>query len=171
MGKTVLSWNFIISVLVISILYIGIFAFIMNGSLIIDTLTGNFPLDYKFNLTFALIQGVWTSMGGFGFVILLFTALLTGANLTLLWQYLRSVKGFKNLHIVASGNVALGLVGSGCAACGLPLLSLLGLTGSLLYLPFHGKELSYIAILLLIISFFLLIKSVQKNQLCKVQAR
>lgn len=171
MKKLIFTWHFFVQVFIISLLYIAIFAFIMNSSLIVDALTGSFSLEYKFSLISALIQGVWTSMGGAGFIILTFTALLTGANLALLWQYIRAVKGFKNLHIVMSGNVVLGLVGSGCAACGLPLLSLLGLSGVILYLPFHGTELSYIAIFLLLISFFLLMRSVQQSQACKVPVR
>lgn len=171
MKNIVLSQKFLVPTLLVAIIYSIAVTYAMNGSLIIDTVIGEFSLQYKVSLLLALIQGMWTSMNGVGIVVLLLTAFLTGANLTLLWQHIRSIKGFKNLHVVVGGNSLLGLIGSGCAACGLPILSILGLSGSIIYLPFHGAELSYVAVILLSISFYLLTRSNFQKQLCAIPAR
>jgi hypothetical protein len=171
MKKILLSSKFVVPTIGIAILYSIAITYAMNAQLIIDTLVGSFSLQYKITILFVLLQGMWTAMNGFGIVILCLTAILTGANLTFLWQNAKAMKGVKNLHFVVGGNSLLGVFASGCAACGLPILSLLGISGSILYLPLHGVELSYLAVILLSISFFLLIRSNQQKQLCLVPAK
>lgn len=156
---------FIASVYVISVVYL------MNGRLVRETLIGNFPLDYKFNLMVALLAGMWTAMTGAGLFILLTTALLTGINLMLVFQRLALLRSAGNLHLVVGGSSLLGIVGSGCAACGLPVLALLGLSGSVAYLPFRGTELSIIAVIMLSISFYLMVKSNNQAKVCQINIR
>ncbi|EKD65347.1 MAG: hypothetical protein ACD_50C00115G0005 [uncultured bacterium] len=75
------------------------------------------------------------------------------------------------LVALVGGNTLLGIAGSGCAACGLPVFSILGLSGSILALPFHGLELSYLAVVLLSISFYLLLRSVFEKEYCAIPLR
>lgn len=171
MKEIILKPNFLFPSLVISSIYLVITTFLMNGGLVKDTILGAYSLQYKINLLFALLQGMWTAMNGTGLLVLALTAILTGANLTLLWQRIRQIRSFNNLHFVVGGNSLLGIVGSGCAACGLPVLSLLGLSGSIIYLPFRGAELSYLAVLLLSISFFLLLRSSLEQQSCMIPVK
>lgn len=138
----------------------------MNTGFLKDTLFGEYNIFYKLKISFTLIQGMWTAMSGFGLTMLFLVALLTGANLTLLFSKILMLKNNKSLKLVVGGNTLLGIAGSGCAACGLPILSLLGLGGSVMYLPFRGQELSYISLILLLISFYLLVKNY--NQTCKI---
>lgn len=139
----------------------------MNNDLAKDTFNGNYGLDYKIRILISLTQGMWTSMSGIGFSLLIVTALLTGANLTLLSQKIKNLKGQGRLRFVAGGSSLLGIVGSGCVACGLPVLAILGLSGSVAFLPLRGAELSYLAVLMLTASFYLLIKTNTK-QACKI---
>ena len=140
----------------------------MNIRLVQDTVFGSFSAAYKLSLLSALLQGMWTAMNGSGIILLFLTAILTGANLTLLVRQIKLLHRAQNLHFVVGGNTLLGLVGSGCAACSLPILSLLGLSGSIIYLPFRGAEISYLAVILLSISFYLLLKSVFEKEYCVV---
>ena len=81
------------------------------------------------------------------------------------------IGGIRNVHIVAGSGSLLGIIGSGCAACGLPIISLLGLTGSIMYLPFHGSELSVISIVLLSLSFYAMIKAItQSKRSCDINS-
>ena len=112
---------------------------------------------------------MWTAMSGPGLMVLFLVAFLTGANLTLLFGKVNLLKNNKSLRLVVGGNSLFGIVGSGCAACGLPILSLLGLSGSVMYLPFRGAEISYISLVLLVISFYLLIKN--SNQACTLEQK
>jgi len=171
MRKILTSLSFLLPTVVIAIIYILFTTYLMNLRLVLDTLIGSFSLTYKFDLMLALLGGMWTAMSGAGLVILFSTAVLTGANLTLLFKQLKMLKHAQNLHFVVGGNTILGLVGSGCAACGLPVLALLGLSGSIIYLPLRGAEISYLAVILLSISFYLLLRSVFEKEYCAIPSR
>jgi len=156
---TLFSKKFIIPTLIITFLYIIVITYSMNVRILRDTLLGDYAIFYKLKLLYSLLQGMWTAMSGSGLVMLFLIALLTGANLTLLLSKVSLLKNNKSLQLVVGGNSLFGIVGSGCAACGLPILSLLGLGGSVMYLPYHGAELSYISFMLLVTSLYLLLKN------------
>lgn len=161
----------IVSSLIIAAVYILFTVLMMNGRLILETLPGKFPFDYKFNLMLALLAGMWTSMTGAGLFILFITAILTGINLTLVFQKLSLLQSSGKLHIMVGGSSVLGIVGSGCAACGLPILALLGLSGSVAYLPFKGTELSIISVVMLSMSLYLMVKSNSQAKVCQLEVR
>jgi len=166
---TLFSRRFIIPTLSIAFLYIIVITYSMNVRILKDTLWGDYDVTYKLKLLFSLLKGMWTAMSGPGLTVLFLVALLTGANLTLFFGKVNLLKNNKNLRLVVGGNSLLGIVGSGCAACGLPILSLLGLSGSVMYLPFRGAEISYISLILLMVSFYLLIKN--SNQTCTLEKK
>ncbi len=143
----------------------------MNFRLATDTISGNYPLTYKLSVSFSLLQGMWTSMSSIALTMLIITSFLTGANVTLILQRLFFLRKLGNLHIMVGGSTLLGLVAGGCASCGLPVIALLGLSGSVAYLPFRGSELSYIAVLLLSVSFFVLLKSNMRENICDIPAK
>lgn len=161
---TLFSKRFIIPTLVITFIYVILITYSMNVNILRGTLFGEYSIVYKLQLLFSLLEGMWTAMSGFGLTMLFLIALLTGANLTLLFSKIMLLKNFKKLQLLVGGNSILGIVGSGCATCGLPILSLLGLSGSVMYLPYRGAEISYILLVLLTISFYLLVKNT--NQAC-----
>ncbi len=163
---TLFSKRFVIPTLTITFLYVILIIYSMNVRILRDTLFGDYDTLYKLRLLFSLLQGMWTAMSGSGLVMLFLIALLTGANLTLLFSKIKMLKNSKRLRLVVGGNSLFGIVGSGCAACGLPILSLLGLGGSVMYLPLRGVELSYISFILLSVSLYLLLKN--SNQACSL---
>lgn len=157
----------IIASTLIATAYLVIITFLMNSNLLITTLVGNYDIDYKFKIFTSLFLGMWNSMSGTGFTLLIVTAILTGINLSLLGKKLKNLKKQGNLKLVVGGSTLIGIVGSGCASCGLPILALLGLSGSIAYLPFRGMELSYLAVILLLFSLYHLIKANNKNE-CEI---
>ncbi|CAN5140710.1 hypothetical protein BH11PAT1_BH11PAT1_5830 [soil metagenome] len=163
----VLSRRFLLPTIAIAIIYIVLVTYSMNIAIIKDTLLGEYSIFYKVKLMTVLLEGMWTAMSPSGLIALFLVAILTGANLTFVAEKFTTLKKFDKLHMVIGGNSLLGIVGSGCAACGLPILSLFGLSGSIMYLPFHGAELSYISIIFLGISLYLLIKG--QNQACAIE--
>jgi len=167
MNKRLFSTQLITSTIIISSLYLISITLLMNSSLARNTFTGDYGLDYKIRIFISLLQGMWTSMSGIGFFLLIVTALLTGANLSLLLLKIKSLKEQGNLRFVVGGSSLLGVVGSGCAACGLPILALLGLGGSVAYLPLKGMELSYLSVLLLLVSFYVLTRT-NTQQSCNI---
>jgi len=168
MREILFSPKFLIPTISIASIYVLSTTYLMNSRLVIDTLIGSFSFTYKASLMLALLGGMWTAMSGNALVLLFLTAVLTGANLTLLLRQINLLREAQGLHFVVGGNTLLGLAGSGCAACGLPVLSILGLSGSVIYLPLRGTELSYLAIILLSISFYLLLRSVYEKEYCQI---
>lgn len=157
--------------LITSVLYILIAIYMMNGELVRDTLLGSFSLQYKFELMIALLQGMWTAMSGAGIFILVTIALLTGINLALLFQRFSILRKSGNIHFIAGGGSIFGIVSSGCVTCGLPVLALLGLSGSVVYLPLKGVELSFISILLLVGSLTWIVQTNKSTKICKLELR
>lgn len=159
-----LSMKNLSSTLIISIIYLISITLLMNSSLAQDTFFGNYGLDYKARILVSLIQGMWTSMTGIGIVILIVTSILIGANFTLLVKKIKDLRGQGPLHLVVGGSSILSIISSGCAACGLPILALLGIAGSLGIL---GFGLSYLAVFMLSISLYLLLKTKTKQD-CRI---
>lgn len=166
-----LFWNkkFILLSLLIALAYLIVTTYLMNVGLVSDTLLGDYPLTYKWNLMVALLGGMWTAMTRTGLLLLIATGILTGANIVLVFQRVKTLRSSGKLGIAVGGSSVLGIVGSGCATCGLPILALLGFSGSLAFLPFRGTELSWLSIILLGLSFYLLVKSYLQSQVCKVE--
>ncbi|MCL4353691.1 hypothetical protein M1615_04515 [Patescibacteria group bacterium] len=153
------SKKLIIAALLVAIVYVISVVWLMNFSLVLMTVLGNFPIEYKFKILFVLLKGMWVAMTHTALFLLLFTAFLTGINIVLIGKRIIKMKRLKNIHYIAGLGSLFGIIGSGCAACGLPIISLLGLSGSIAYLPLHGTELSYLAVALLLISLVFMIKS------------
>lgn len=166
--KILWTKNVIIPTLLIAALYVMATVYLMNTSLVKDTIFGVHSLSYKWNLLTALLAGMWTVMSKLSLMLLVIVAILTGANLTLLVQRLRSIRASGRMSFMVGGSSLLGIVGSGCASCGLPILAFLGLSGAIFYLPFQGLELSVFATILLSVSLYPLIKQSSNQSVCAV---
>jgi len=162
------SKKILIPTIIIAILYVVATVYLMNAGLVKDTIFGSHSLSYKWNLLVALLAGMWTAMSTLSLVLLIIVAILTGANLTLVSQRLRTIRASGKMSFVVGGSSLLGIVGSGCASCGLPILAFLGLSGAIFYLPFQGLELSVLAIILLSVSLYFLIRQSTKQEVCTV---
>lgn len=141
----------------IAFLYLLLTVFLMNFALAKDILLNAYPLTYKVTISYNLILGMWTSMAHQTLFLLVLIAFLSGLNLTLLAQKISSLKYAKGLQFTVGGGTILGIAGAGCVSCGLPILSLLGLSAS--FLPFRGEEFLFIAAVLLSMSVYFLVKS------------
>ncbi len=158
MLRSVLNRQFFISAVAIAALYLLLNVYFTNYSLINQTYFGSHNLIYKMNISLALLEGLFTAMSGFNLTVLVLMSLLTGANMVLVYRNLRLNLAKQRVHMVFGISSLLGTAGSGCASCGLPLLGLLGISGSVGHLPFKGAEVSLIALGLLSISFIVLLK-------------
>ncbi len=168
--KEIWSKKILIPTLLIAALYVMATVYLMNAGLVKDTIFGVHALSYKWNLLVALLLGMWTIMSKLSLMLLMIVAILTGANLTIVVQRLQVIRASRKMSFTVGGSSLLGIVGSGCASCGLPILAFLGLSGAIFYLPFQGLELSVLAILLLSVSLYFLIKQSTKQTVCAVDA-
>lgn len=154
----------------IAILYVIATIYLMNAALVKDTIVGDHSFAYRWNLLIALLGGIQTAMTGVGFTLLIITALLTGATLVLTAERFRTIRDSGGAHLVVGGSSLIGIVGSGCASCGIPLLALFGLSGAIAYLPFQGTEISVIAVILLLVSLYVLLKDSPRIAACEAQS-
>lgn len=101
-------------------------------------------------------------------------AVLFGINVSLLWYYVararRISRSDRTLTLTGVGGFISGLFGIGCAACGTIVLSgflkLLGIAWLVAYLPLHGAEFGLVAIVLLGVTTYLLIRRINDPLLC-----
>lgn len=166
--NSIWSRKLIIPAVIIAALYIVATIYLMNAGLVKDTIFGSHSLSYKWSLLIALLAGMWTAMSKLSLLLLVVVAILTGVNLTLVVQRLQTIRASGKVNFVVGGSLLLGIVGSGCASCGLPILAFLGLSGAIFYLPFQGLELSVLAIALLSFSLYTLIQQREKQAVCDV---
>ncbi|MDP2838294.1 MAG: hypothetical protein Q8O53_03410 [Candidatus Moranbacteria bacterium] len=166
--REIWSQKIIIPALIIAILYVVATVYLMNASLVKDTLFGIQSTSYKWNILIALLGGMWTAMSGLSLFLLTTVAMLTGLNLVLTLERIRSIRSSGKMHLAIGGSSILGIVGSGCASCGLPILALLGFGGAA-YLPFQGMELSLVAIAFLSVSLYVLVRGRTRQLLCVVE--
>lgn len=171
MLQTIFTKKFIVSAILLAAVYLILSVYLMNLALVKLTIIGNYSIAYKLSLLIALLGGMLTAMAGTGLLLLILTAFLTGANLILISKRISTLKSSGKLHWVVGGSTLLGIAGSGCAACGLPVIALLGLSGSIAFLPFRGSEISFFSLILLSISFYLLLKSYKEQISCKIDLR
>lgn len=166
--KEIFSKNILIPAVLMALLYVVATIYLMNASLVKDALLGDHSLGYKWNLLVALLAGMWTAMSRLSLMLLVIVAIFTGLNLVLTIQRLHTLRASGKIHLAVGGSSLLGIVGSGCASCGLPVLALVGLSGAIAYFPFREVELSIIAISLLGSSLYFLLKGRTKEKVCEV---
>ncbi len=155
--------------IVISVFYILLFTYFRNFNLVNTTLINNTPILYKIKLFSILIEGLSSTMTQVGLLLMFLTGFLIGLNLTLMFQKVAFLKQAGSVKFVAGGSSFFGVISGGCASCGLPVLSLFGLSGAVAYLPFKGVELPYISLILLSASLFFLLRNKTQLQVCEVK--
>lgn len=162
------SKKILIPTVIVAALYVVATIYLMNAGLVKDTIFGSHSLSYKWNLLVALLAGMWTAMSRLSLFLLVVVAIMTGANLTMVAQQFQTIRASGKMSLTVGGSSLLGIVGSGCASCGLPILAFLGLSGAIFYLPFQGIELSVLAIVLLCTSLYVLIRQRTKQAVCDI---
>ncbi len=150
---------------VIYFLTYELLATIIQGfSLFSSFYTTMLPLLKKIQVTPYLFESAF--LGNTHLVTTLQTliALLFAANLTLITGRMHSLKD-RSLK-VGTGASIIALAVAGCSACGISLISLLGLSSALITLPFHGKEILVLTIGILAVTFVYNFQALTKS--CKI---
>ncbi|MEK6858537.1 MAG: hypothetical protein AABX53_01335 [Nanoarchaeota archaeon] len=102
------------------------------------------------------------------YTTMIIITVLTALLITLL-VFRAEVAATKKVGVMSGLGIALGIVAPGCAACGVGLLALIGISGSALaLLPFKGLELSIIAIGILYVAIYSLTQRLRSCDVCKI---
>jgi hypothetical protein len=98
---------------------------------------------------YILAIGFWHTVKLHSFVSLVFISIALGMLLSLMMYKIRAgnTKSNKKVGLFGGIGIFLAALAPGCAACGVGLLSILGLNAAFLsFLPFDGLEISILAI-------------------------
>jgi len=144
---------------VASVLSLTGFVVSLNVSLVLAVVVGgSLPLGSRLTILAELYPFVGTSFSPAQGLLLVAVAGLTGVDVAMATYHFRE----HGLNVQQGGagaaGVVLGTLGAGCAACGsavlVGLLSLLGVTGGLLFLPLEGLEFALGAVVVLTLSIY-----------------
>jgi len=131
----------------------------LNLALVGDVVIGgSLPLSARITILLELYPFVGTSFGVPDGLLLYVVAALSGVDVAMaVYHFREHGVGLREGSTGAAGLV-LGFLGAGCAACGsavlLGLLSLLGVSTSLLFLPLEGLEFAAGAVVVLTLSIY-----------------
>jgi hypothetical protein len=131
----------------------------LNVRFVTDVVVGgSLPLASRLTIMAELYPFVGTSFGPAQGTLLVVVALLTGLDVAMATYHFREHGLDLQQGGAGAAGVILGTLGAGCAACGsavlLGLLSLLGVSTSLLFLPLDGLEFALGALVVLTLSIY-----------------
>jgi len=142
----------------VAVAALSLFVFSLNAPLVGFAVTGALPLGDRVALLvrqFPFLGPAFTPLQG---VLLVGVAALTGVDVAMATYHFREHGVSLRQGGTGAAGVVLGTLGAGCAACGsavlVGLLSLLGVSTSLLFLPLDGLEFALGALVVLTLSVF-----------------
>ncbi|MDQ5957534.1 MAG: hypothetical protein QG614_509 [Patescibacteria group bacterium] len=109
---------------------------------------------------------------GNSFLLIMITTVLSSVNIALLIEFvylqktLTIKKQVRKENIFISGAIALAVLASHCASCSIVLLGSFLSIGFMSWLPYGGEELGYVAIIILVITIYNLIKKINNPFVC-----
>lgn len=154
-------------IIFIAFLYTSFVAILPNWKFLGLVFFGSYPTISKLRIFFDTLQSLWTRESHLDFWVLIASSILVGLNLVFVVKTLHQIENSGKLKLSVGGITLLSVVTSGCASCGLSILSLLGLSFS--FLPFHGLELHVVSILLLIFSLWYMTNKLYQAKYCRVK--
>ena len=137
---------------------LSLFVFSLNLPLVELALTGTLPTSARFTILANLYPFVGSAFDPIQGGLLVAVAVLFGVDTAMVTYHLRE----HGVSLSGGGGSAfgavLGALGAGCAACGsvllIGVLSLFGVSASLLFLPLDGLEFALLALVALLLSMF-----------------
>jgi len=132
------------------------------------------PFLDKLGLPLNLIGGIATNFTLFSASYTIAIAVLFGMNIAMIIYFLRRKIADARQAGISTGflGIASGVLGIGCAACGsfilMNILTFIGASWVLSYLPLAGAEFGILGVSLLAISIYLTSRQIQNPTVCKI---
>jgi len=166
---------YIILALVVSMAVFVFAVWLPNIPLIVSVMGhSEIPFSEKFNFPISLLGSIVTNFTLLSASYTIAIAILFGVNLAMVTYFLRRRIVEVKRDGVVTGFLGLvsGVIGMGCAACGslllTSILSFLGATWILSFLPLAGGEFGILGVILLSVSIYLIAKKIQNPAACKI---
>ena len=153
---------------------VGILFYILNAILVdakhnLTILSHTNPFNL-FRILGLIIIGLPSRIKMISVVSTIIIGIMLGILISLLTYRARSMHrpSGKRVGILSSVGIFLGVVAPACAACGIGLAPILGLSAFITLLPYEGLELSVLAIVLLIVAIYRVSQSLLRDTICKI---
>ncbi len=144
--------------ILIAIAYYAFNVFVTNIKVLGTSLSIGFGNALQFYII--LLGGYWETVPVSSFISTIILGVLVGTLFSLILFKTLALNSIDNMGALGSVGIFFGILAPGCAACGVGVFSLLGISAaSLSFLPFGGFELSLAAIVILLYSLFKLSKN------------
>ena len=133
-------------------------------------------LTQKFDLPISLLGSIVTNFTLLSASYTIAIAILFGMNVSMIVYFLRRRVDEVRQTGMATGlfGITSGVIGMGCAACGsfllTSILSLIGASGILAFLPLNGGEFGILGVVLLGASLYMTAKKIQNPAVCKINS-
>ena len=148
----------------------------LNPRLVGDVVIGgSLPVENRLVILIELFPFVGSSFEPVQGALLVVVAGLTGVDVAMAVYHFREHGISLQEGSTSVAGIVLGTLGAGCAACGsavlVGLLSLVGVSGSLLVLPLDGLEFALLALVVLTLSIYWLADGMRGGQVngCPVE--
>lgn len=157
--------NFILKSLAFSFLFIFLAVTLINYKSYISFITADYPFIPKIQILFLIFFGSFVSMAQVDVILLFVTAILFGVNLELIVRKIAFLKNQTSLGLTFGVGI-ISIAVTGCASCGLSIISFVGIAGVIAFLPFGGLGLYALSIGILLTSLFYNLNTLVK--VCKL---
>lgn len=157
---------YLLSAILIAFLIFSLFIFLTNIPIFFQAWSvAGISLLPKVSLN--IINTILAVSGKLSLALMMAIAIMGGVNISMvIFKFTKRVGG---LNFASIGGVAGSALGAGCPACSTSLLSILGLSGGLSVLPLKGVEFTSAGLLILLVSFYFLAKSINNCEECKIK--
>jgi len=165
------NWKYVALALIFGFLFYEFNVFSANWVTIPSFYqTSGFVKTAKLALT--LTTGFRETIQLHSYISLILLSFLFGLLFSLITYKTAKIKTTLEGGALTSIGIFLGVLAPGCAACGIGLLSLLGLsTAFLAFFPFDGFELSILSIGILSFSVLKISEKIHNGNVCKINAK
>ncbi len=157
--------------LVVSFIFFSFGVIPRNISLLFSLLGKTTILEY-FNVVLSLYHGWFNETLLVSIIILITISILVGVTISLMVFKINSRKKFSSSASKSgSAGIILGILVPACIPCGMGLLSLLGLSSLLFFLPYQGLEIGIVSIAFLLYSILVMGKDINNCRTCQVEIK
>lgn len=161
--------------LITSIVVFAFAVWLPNLSLIVRVMGHpGVPFSQKLDFPISLLGSIVTNFTLLSASYTIAIAILFGMNVSMIVYFLRRRVDEVKQAGLATGlfGITSGVIGMGCAACGsfllTSMLSLVGASSILAFLPLNGGEFGILGVILLGASLYMTAKKIQNPAICKI---
>ena len=165
------NWKYLGLLIIVAFSFYS-FNVLLNSWNTINAFYANTGFIQTLKFFFILFFGFYNVIKLHSYISLLIISVLFGILFSLLIYKVNAGSIMKNKKAGFAGTIGvfLAVLAPGCAACGIGLLSVLGLSAAFFtFLPFEGLELSILAIGILSFSIFKITKDMNNCDACQIK--